>query len=51
VHDPETWGLHSGKRRLHLERLIDEWISPLGMNLAKALLLITLVVSKEISNG
>jgi hypothetical protein len=29
VHDPETWGLLSRKRRFHLWLLIGEWISPL----------------------
>jgi hypothetical protein len=27
VHDPETWGLLSRKRRFHLEGFISEWIS------------------------
>jgi hypothetical protein len=34
VHDPEIWGLLSLKRRFHLGRLIDEWISPLGGELS-----------------
>jgi hypothetical protein len=30
VHDPKTWGFLSWKCRLHLWRLVGEWISPFG---------------------
>jgi hypothetical protein len=30
VYDLESWGLFSGEGRLHLWRLVGEWISPFG---------------------
>jgi hypothetical protein len=36
VHDPETRGLLSRKRRFHLGGLIGEWISPLSGELRKS---------------
>jgi hypothetical protein len=51
VYDPETWGILSRKRRFHLGGSSANGSVHSAVNSAKALLLITLVVLKEISNG
>jgi hypothetical protein len=51
VHDPEAWGFFSGSVDSTSGGSLANGSVHSAVNLAKALLLITLVVSKEISKG